>query len=103
MERIRKGDEVIVLTGKDKGKRGSVVSRVSDVKVIVSGINRVSKHVKPNPVKGEAGGIVQKEMPIQESNLAIFNPKTGKADRVRFGVAEDGKKVRLFVSSGEQV
>ena len=102
MNKIRKGDEVAVLTGKDKGKRGTVL-RVDDGVVVVEGINRVKKHVRPNPMKGEVGGIVEKEMPIQISNIALFNGATQKADRVGFKVLEDGKKVRVFKSTGEAV
>lgn len=102
MNKIRKGDEVAVLTGKDKGKRGTVLRVDGDV-VVVEGINRVKKHVRPNPMKGEVGGIVEKEMPIQASNVALFNAATQKADRVGFKVLEDGRKVRVFKSSGEVV
>lgn len=102
MNKIRKGDEVAVLTGKDKGKRGTVL-RVLDGTLVVEGINRVKKHVRPNPMKGEVGGIVEKEMPIQASNVALFNAATQKADRVGFKVLEDGRKVRVFKSSGEVV
>lgn len=102
MNKIRKGDEVAVLTGKDKGKRGTVLRHDGDV-VIVEGINRVKKHVRPNPMKGQVGGIVEKEMPIQISNVALFNSATQKADRVGFKVLEDGRKVRVFKSSGEVV
>ena len=103
MEKIRKGDEVIVLTGKDKGKRGQVLSRVGDDRVLVEGINRAKKHVKPNPVKGVVGGIVDKDMPLHISNVAVFNPVTQKADKVAIKLLEDGKKVRVFKSNGEQV
>ena len=103
MEKIRKGDEVIVLAGKDKGKRGQVLSRVDAQHVLVEGLNRVKKHVKPNPMKGEVGGIREKEMPVDQSNVALINPQTKKADRVGFKVLADGKKVRVFKSSGEQV
>ncbi len=103
MEKIRKGDDVIVITGKDKGKRGTVTVRVDAERVIVEGVNRAKKHVKPNPVKGEVGGIVDKDMPIHISNVALFNPATQKADRVGFKVLEDGRKVRVFKSNGEQV
>ena len=103
MEKIRKGDEVIVLAGKDKGKRGQVLSRVDAQHVLVEGINRVKKHVKPNPMKGEVGGIREKEMPVDQSNVALINPQTKKADRAGFKVLADGKKVRVFKSSGEQV
>ena len=103
MEKIRKGDDVIVLTGKDKGKRGSVLRRVDEDHVLVDGVNRAKKHMKPNPVKGVAGGIVDKDMPIHLSNVALFNPATKKADRVGFKVLEDGRKVRVFKSNGELV
>ncbi len=102
MNKIRKGDEVAVLTGKDKGKRGTVLRVDGDV-VVVEGINRVKKHVRPNPMKGEVGGIVEREMPIQASNVALFNAATQKADRVGFKVLEDGRKVRVFKSNGEVV
>ena len=102
MNKIRKGDEVAVLTGKDKGKRGTVL-RVDEGVVVVEGINRVKKQVRPNPMKGEVGGIVEKEMPLQISNVALFNAATQKADRVGFKVLEDGKKVRIFKSTGEVV
>ncbi len=102
MNKIRKGDEVAVLTGKDKGKRGTVL-RVDIGVVVVEGINRVKKHVRPNPMKGQVGGIVEKEMPIQISNVAVFNAATQKADRVGFKVLEDGRKVRVFKSNGEVV
>ena len=103
MNKIRKGDEVVVITGKDKGRRGAVRLRVDDERVVVEGINRVKKHVRPNPMKGETGGIVEKEMPIHISNVALFNPATQKADRVRIQVLEDGRKVRVFKSNGEQL
>ena len=102
MNKIRKGDEIAVLTGKDKGKRGTVL-RVDLDAVVVEGINRVKKHVRPNPMKGQVGGIVEKEMPIQISNVAVFNAATQKADRVGFKVLEDGRKVRVFKSNGEVV
>lgn len=103
MNKIRKGDDVIVLTGKDKGKRGVVLSRVDAEHVLVEGINRVKKHVKPNPMKGQPGGIVDKEMALDVSNVALFNPVTGKADRVGFKELDDGRKVRVFKSNGEVV
>ncbi len=103
MEKIRKGDEVVVITGKDKGKRGTVLRRVDEDHVLVEGVNRAKKHVKPNPVKGVAGGIVDKDMPIHLSNVALFNPATKKADRVGFKTLEDGRKVRVFKSNGELV
>ena len=103
MEKIRKGDEVLVIAGKDKGKRGTVVRRVDAERVVVEGVNRVKKHVKPNPVKGVVGGVVDKDMPLHVSNVALFNPSTKKADRVGVKLLDDGKKVRVFKSSGELV
>lgn len=102
MQKIRKGDDVIVLTGKDKGKRGTVL-RVLEGKLVVEGVNVVKKHQKPNPVKGVQGGVVEKTMPIDVSNVALFNPATQKADRVGFKLLEDGRKVRVFKSNGEVV
>ena len=103
MNKIRKGDQVIVLTGRDKGKRGAVMQRVDVDHVIVEGINMVKKHVKPNPMKGTTGGVIDKTMPINQSNVAIFNPATAKADRVGAKILADGKKVRVFKSSGEEI
>ena len=103
MNKIRKGDEVIVITGRDKGKRGTVAERVNETHLIVEGINVAKKHVKPNPLKGTTGGVVDKTMPIDQSNVALYNPATGKADRVGIKVLADGKKVRVFKSSGEEV
>ena len=107
MNKIRTGDEVIVLTGRDKGKRGTVTLRVDADHVVIDGINVVKKHVKPNPLKGTTGGIVDKSMPIHQSNVAIFNAATGKADRVGVKVTQDadGKRVavRVFKSSGEEI
>ena len=103
MEKIRKGDEVVVIAGKDKGKRGTVLRRVDAERVVVEGVNRVKKHVKPNPVKGVAGGVVDKDMPLHISNVSLYNPATKKADRVGFKLLEDGTKVRVFKSSGEVV
>ncbi len=103
MNKIRKGDEVVVLTGKDRGRRGAVLRRVDDERVVVEGINRVKKHARPNPLKGEVGGIVEKEMPIHVSNIALFNPASQKADRVGIKVLEDGRRVRFFKSNGELV
>ena len=103
MNKIRKGDEVIVLTGRDKGKRGAISLRVDEDHVVVDGINVVKKHVRPNPLKGTTGGIVDKTMPIHQSNVAIFNPAAGKADRVGIKLLADGKKVRVFKSSGEEI
>jgi large subunit ribosomal protein L24 len=102
MERIRKGDEVIVIAGRDKGKRGTVLARVDGRHLSVEGINQVKKHVRPNPMKGVAGGIIDKTMPIDESNVMVFNPKTGKGDRIGFRL-EAGKKVRVFKSNGAVV
>ena len=102
MNKIRKGDEVIVLAGKDKGKRGRVVLRKDDDHLVVEGINLVKKHTKPNPMKGATGGIVEKAMPIHQSNVAIFNSATGKADRV--GIKVEGEnRSRVFKSSGEEI
>ena len=103
MQRIRKDDEVIVITGRDKGKRGTVLRRVGADFVVVEGVNRVKKHTRPNPMKGVTGGIVDKDMPIHVSNIALFNPATQKADRVRVKLLDDGRKVRIFKSNGEQV
>lgn len=103
MEKIRKGDDVVVIAGRDKGKRGSVLSRVDDQHLLVEGVNRVKKHVRPNPMKGQAGGIIEKEMPIHLSNVALFNPATQRADRVGIKLLEDGRKVRVFRSNGELV
>ena len=101
MKKIRKGDQVVVTTGKDKGKRGTVL-RVHDTgKLVVEGVNRVKRHTRPNPIKGQTGGIVDKEMPIQASNVALFNPATGKGDRIGIRVLDDGRKVRFFKSNGE--
>ena len=103
MKKIRKGDEVVVIAGRDKGKRGTVLSRVDDTHVVVEGINVVKKHARPNPMKGQTGGIVEKTMPIDQSNVMLFNPATGKGDRVGVRTLEDGKRVRFFKSNGEQV
>jgi large subunit ribosomal protein L24 len=103
MNKIRKGDDVIVLTGRDKGKRGKVTLRKDDSHLIVEGVNIVKKHAKPNPMKGEAGGIVEKTMAIHQSNVAIFNAASGKADRVGIKVQADGKRVRVYKSSGEEI
>jgi large subunit ribosomal protein L24 len=102
MQRIRKGDEVIVIAGRDKGKRGIVLARIDDRHVTVEGVNVVKKHVRPNPMKGIAGGIVDKTMPIDVSNVMLFNPATNKGDRVAFKIV-DGKKVRVFKSNGAVV
>ena len=103
MNKIRKGDQVIVLTGRDKGKRGTVSQRVDDDRLLIDGVNVVKKHVKPNPMKGTTGGIVDKTLPIHQSNVAIFNPATGKADRVGVKFRDDKTKVRVFKSSGEEI
>ena len=103
MEKIRKGDQVVVIAGKDKGKRGTVTRRVDAERVVVEGINRVKKHVKPNPVKGVVGGVIDKEMPLHISNVSLYNPATKKGDRVGFKFLDDGKKVRVFKSNGEVV
>jgi len=103
MNKIRKGDQVIVLTGRDKGKRGTVAQRVDAERLVVEGVNVAKKHVKPNPMKGTTGGVVDKAMPIHQSNVAIFNAETGKADRVGIKSLEDGKKVRVFKSTGAEI
>jgi large subunit ribosomal protein L24 len=103
MNKIRKGDRIIVLTGRDKGKQGTVTSRSDDEHLLIEGVNMVKKHVRPNPMKGTNGGIVDKVMPIHQSNVAIFNPATAKADRVGIKLLADGKKVRVYKSSGEEI
>ncbi len=103
MNKIRKGDQVILNTGKDKGKRGTVLSILDTGHVVVEGANMVKKHAKPNPMKGVAGGIINKEMPIDISNVALFNPATQKGERVGFKTLDDGRKVRVFKSSSEVV
>jgi len=103
MEKIRKGDEVIVLTGRDKSRRGTVLQRIDADHVLVEGINVVKKHTRPNPMQGTTGGIIEKSMPIHISNVAIYNPVTGKGDRVGIKLEDDGRKVRVFRSSGETV
>ncbi|RPE77343.1 50S ribosomal protein L24 [Vulcaniibacterium tengchongense] len=102
MNRIRKGDQVIVIAGKDKGRKGEVV-RVAGDKVVVSNINVVKRHTKPNPQAGQPGGVIEREAPIHISNVMLFNPATGKGERVGFKVLEDGRKLRVFRSSGEAV
>ena len=101
MNKIRKGDAVIVIAGKDKGKRGAVLGCLDGGKLVVEGVNRVKKHIKSNPMKGLVGGIVEKEMPIDVSNIALFNSASGKADRVGIKLLDDGRKVRIFKSNGE--
>ena len=103
MNKIRKRDEVIVIAGRDKGKRGTVSLRKDDSHLVVDGVNLVKKHTKPNPMKGAVGGIVEKTMPIHQSNVAIFNAATGKADRVGIKVLADGKRARVYKSSGEKI
>jgi len=103
MNKIRKGDGVIVIAGKDKGKRGTVLQRIDAEHVLVEGINRVKKHTKPNPMKGQTGGILEHEMPIHVSNVALYNAATQKADRVGVKVLADGRRVRVFKSNGETV
>jgi large subunit ribosomal protein L24 len=103
MQKIRKGDDVVVRTGRDKGKRGTVLRRVGEEHVIVEGVNRVKKHQRPNPMKNQTGGIVEKEMPIHISNVALFNPQTKKADRIGVKLLDDGRRVRVFKSNGEMV
>ena len=103
MQRIKKGDEVVVLAGRDKGKRGTVVRRIDADYLVVEGVNRVKKHQRPNPMKGITGGIVDKDLPIHISNVALFNPATKKADRVGVKTLQDGRKVRVFKGNGEQV
>ena len=103
MNKIKKNDDVIVIAGKDKGSRGSVLSVLGDDRVLVSGVNKVKKHQKPNPVKGTTGGIVEIEKPLHISNIAIYNATTKKADRVGVKQLEDGRKVRVFKSSGEVI
>ena len=102
MNRIRKGDRVVVIAGKDKGKQGDVVRVLGD-KVVVSNINVVKRHTKPNPQAGQAGGVIEREAPIHVSNVMHFNPATGKGERIAFKVLEDGRKLRVFRSSGEAV
>ncbi len=103
MDKIRKGDDVVVTAGRDKGRRGTVLRCLEDDYLMVEGVNRVKKHTKPNPMKGQPGGIIEKEMPIHLSNVALFNPATQKGDRVGFKILDDGRKVRVFKSNGEQV
>ena len=103
MQRIKKGDEVVVLAGRDKGKRGTVRRRVDAQFVVVEGVNRVKKNQRPNPMRGETGGIVDKDLPINVAKIALYNPATKKADRVGVKSLEDGRKVRVFKANGEQV
>lgn len=103
MQKIKKGDEIIVTAGKDKGRRGNVLGLLDNGKILVEGANLVKKHVKPNPMKGDQGGIVSKEMPLDRSNVMLFNPATNKGDRVGIKALDDGKKVRYFKSNNEVV
>jgi large subunit ribosomal protein L24 len=103
MDKIRKGDDIVVIAGRDKGKRGTVLKVVDARHLVVEGVNRVKKHQRPNPMKGVTGGIADKDMPIDISNVALFNPQTKKADRVGFKLMEGGRKVRVFKSNGEMV
>ena len=103
MQRIKKGDEVVVLAGRDKGKRGTVMRRIDADYLVVEGVNRVKKHQRPNPMKGVTGGIVDKDLPIHISNVALFNSATKKAARVGVKTLQDGRKVRVFKDNGEQV
>lgn len=103
MQRLRKGDEVIVITGKDKGRRGTILNVIEDDRVLVENVNVVKKHQKPNPNAGVQGGIIEKEMPLDASNVMLFNPQTGKGDRVGVKKLEDGRKVRFYKSNKEVV
>src|SRR4028119_1963352 len=103
MNKIRKGDQVIVLTGRDKGRRGTVLSRVDEERLIVEGVNVVKKHVKPNPMKGVTGGVIDKTLSIHRSNVAIWNAAAGKKDRVGIKIGDDKTKVRVFRSSGAEI
>ncbi len=103
MRKLRREDEVIVIAGRDKGTRGTITRMVGDDKIIVAGVNMVKRHTRPNPNQGQPGGIVEKEAPLHISNVAIFNPDTGAADRVGIRVGEDGGKTRFFKSSGEDI
>lgn len=103
MNKIHRGDEVVVIAGADKGRRAKVLSRHGAEHLIVEGVNLVKRHTRPNPMQNQPGGVVSKEMPIHQSNVAIFNPASGKADRVGIRSLSDGNKVRVFRSSGEQI
>lgn len=103
MQRIRKNDEVVVITGKDKGRRGKVTRVVDSERVVVEGINRIKRHTRPNPARGITGGIVEREASIHTSNVMLFNPATQKGDRIGFRLLEDGRKVRYFKSNNEVV
>lgn len=103
MQRLRKNDEVIVIAGKDRGKRGHVLRVMDDGRVVVEGMNVAKRHTKPNPMRNVPGGIIEKELPIQASNVAIYNPQKDQADRIGFKTLEDGRKVRYFKSSSEVI
>lgn len=103
MHKIKRDDEVIVIAGKDKGKRGTVKRVLKDGRFVVAGVNMIKRHTKPNPMLGNQGGIVEREAPIHASNVAIFNAETGKADRVGFQLQEDGTKVRIYKSTQKQI
>lgn len=103
MKRLRRGDEVIVISGKDKGRRGTITRVMPEDRVLVEGVNMVRKHMKPNPMTGAKGGIVDKEMPLASSNVMLYNPVTKKGDRIGYKQLEDGRKVRFFRSTGELV
>lgn len=103
MKRIRKGDEVIVIAGRSKGKRGNVLRVMGEDRLLVENVNMIKKHQKPNPSMNQPGGILEKESPIHASNVQVYNPGTGKADRVSFKTLDDGRKVRIFKSTGEAV
>jgi large subunit ribosomal protein L24 len=103
MRKIKKGDNVVVIAGRDKGKRGDVARIVDDTHVVVNGVNAMKKHAKPNPLKNQPGGIITKEVPIHVSNIAIWNPVTQKADRIGFRTLDDGRKLRFYKSNGEQI
>jgi large subunit ribosomal protein L24 len=103
MRKIKKGDNVVVIAGRDKGKRGDVERIVDDSHVVVNGVNAVKKHAKPNPLKNQPGGIISKEMPIHVSNIAIWNPITQKPDRIGFRIMDDGRKLRFYKSNGELI
>jgi len=103
MQKIKRDDEVVVIAGKDKGKRGTIKRVLKDDRFVVSGVNMIKRHTKPNPMAGKQGGIVEREAPIHASNVAIFNSETGKADRVGFQIKEDGTKVRIYKSTQTQI
>jgi len=103
VNKIKKGDDVVITSGRDKGKRGTVLRLLADSQVVVEGINKVKKHQRPNPMKNTQGGIIDKEMPLHISNVALFNPATKKADRVGVKVLEDKRRVRYFKSNGEVI